>query len=47
MVMGSDLCLGVNGEVHGRVFESLSWGQWRCCAWTCVRIFNFLGSVVV
>jgi hypothetical protein len=30
MVLGSNLCLfGVNGVVHGRVFESLSVGcQW-------------------
>jgi hypothetical protein len=29
MVMGSNLCLcGVNGVVHGRAFESLSfWGS--------------------
>jgi hypothetical protein len=27
MVMGSNLCLfGINGVVHGRVFESLSFG---------------------
>jgi hypothetical protein len=30
MVVGSNLCLlGANGVVHGRVFESLSFGgQW-------------------
>jgi hypothetical protein len=49
--MGSNLChFGVNGVVHGRVFESLFFGgQCWCSAWSWVRIFDFFdvnGDVV-
>jgi hypothetical protein len=41
--------LGVNGGVvHGRGFEFLTfWGQWWRSAWSWVRIFYLLGSMVV
>jgi hypothetical protein len=32
--------------VYGRGIESDFWGQWRCSAWSCVRIFDFLGVTV-
>jgi hypothetical protein len=41
--------LGVNGGVvHGLGFKPLTfWGQWWCRAWSLVRIFVFLESMVV
>jgi hypothetical protein len=38
-------CLAV---VYGLGFESLTFGgQWWCSAWSWVRIFDFLGLMVV